>query len=680
MAYFTYSLLGLGAGAIYAALALGLVLVYRGSGVVNFAYGAMAMSSAYVYYFLRKDGALNLPVPGLPVFDLGSAMGLVPALAIAVIYAAVLGYVAHLLMFRALATSTPLARVVAAVGVMVSLQTGAALRYGTLTTRMPDFFPAKAVRFMGTTLPQNRLWLSGVVVVIAGGLAALFRFTRVGLAIRASAENTRGVAYLGWSPSRLSAFTWVGGSVLACVISVMVAPVTSLDPTIFTLFVIPALGAALVARFRGFGMCVAAGLLLGMIQSVLTKVTLDVSWLRNFTGLRGGVPFVVIVVALVVTGSSLPPRGTLKEGRLPWVPPTTEHRVLVPVAWTTIAVCVLAASSSGLRYAFITSLITGLMCLSLVVLSGFIGQISLAQMSFAGFAGFTLSKLAHGVGVPFPLAPLLSAVAAAGLGLLVALPALRVRGVQLAIVTLAVAVGLEEFLFKNAAFSGALAGSPVPRPELFGIDFGISAAGGGFRLTFAFLVLAVVVVMSLLVCNLRRSATGQAMLAVRANERAAAAVGINVVALKLWAFSLSAFIAGLAGTFMAYQLSGGSLSYEAFTVFASLAVFTAAFIGGITTVSGAITGGFIGSGGAVAFLVAQRFQAFHDYELLIGGLVLVFVAIRQPEGAAGDVALAMVAIRRRRSARLLKRSGGRPGVVTVPHEMQRTVVGEESSR
>ena len=176
------------------------------------------------------------------------------------------------------------------------------------------------------------------------------------------------------------------------------------------------------------------------------------------------------------------------------------------------------------RTAITITLVGTVVCLSLVVLTGFLGQISLAQMTIAGVAGFTLSKLVTDWNVPFPVGPLAGAAVAALFGLLTAIPALRVRGVNLAVVTLAFAVTIENFVFKNSSWNGGLNGAAVPPPRLFGLQFGpndVTSFGDGKLPNpfFGVFCLVVVVLLGLVVVNLRRSITGRQMLAVRSNER-----------------------------------------------------------------------------------------------------------------------------------------------------------------
>ena len=206
-------------------------------------------------------------------------------------------------------------------------------------------------------------------------------------------------------------------------------------------------------------------------------------------------------------------------------------------------------------------MIVAIIALSLVVLTGLVGQISLAQAAFAGTAGFALSKI--GTRLPFPLSLLAAAPVAAVLGVLVGMPALRIRGVQLAVVTLAAGVAIEQFVFRNPKLSPP-SGNLIPDPTLFGIDLGVRAQGTTSPAgSSALLVLVVLTLAALAVANLTRSGTGRAFLAVRSNERAAASLGVNVAAAKLVAFALSSFLAGLGGALIGY--SRGQLSADSFT-------------------------------------------------------------------------------------------------------------------
>jgi branched-chain amino acid transport system permease protein len=260
------------------------------------------------------------------------------------------------------------------------------------------------------------------------------------------------------------------------------------------------------------------------------------------------------------------------------------------------------------------------------------------QLALAGVAGFTVSHLAVDAGIGFPLAPLLGATAAVALGLATAMSALRVRGVSLAVVTLGATVAIVNFGFINNTWGGGDTGSPVPEPHLFGLDLGPRSAfrgldGGLPSPVFGWMALAVTVGLCLFVASLRRGNLGERMLAVRSNERAAAASAVNVRTVKLIAFGISAFIAGVAGSLYAYNF--GSVSANRFDAVTALALIAFAYAGGITLVSGAIFAGLISTEGLVPHALDKWLGINGNWFLLFGGVILLFTLIQHPEGVAG---------------------------------------------
>jgi branched-chain amino acid transport system permease protein len=641
-------LLGVGTGALVAAIGLGVVLTYQGSGVVNFASGAIAMYSAYAYDALRRDGDIFLP-PLPRGVSFGAPLEFWPALAVTLVLAAILGLVCHLLVFRPLRGAPALTKAIASVGVLIVLQALVVLRFTSTTRPVLPIFDKSPVHLPGDiVIPSDQLVLVGIVIVVAVALSLLYRLTRFGLATRAAAENERGAVILGFSPDLLAGANWVLSTVLVSLLGVLVATVNgTIDPITVTLLIVPALAAALLGNFTAFGVTTAAALGIAMVQNLVqfltTKPWFPHTHLGPIPGVREAVPFLVIVIALLVRGSSLPVRGALAPPRLPAVP---RPRGVLPKTIAMSALCLAGMLLLGpeWRLALTNTLVAIVICLSLVVLTGFVGQISLAQMALAGISGFTLAKLSSSYGVPFPLGPLLGALVAAGFGLLAAIPALRVRGVNLAVVTLAAGVAIENLVFRNPAWSGGENGAAVAPPHFLGMRFGPDDPGafsligyhGDGKLPdpwFGVFCLIVVVALALAVTNLRRSATGRRMLAVRSNERAAAGIGVSVAGTKMLAFGVSAFIAGIGGALSGYRF--GSVSPEFFGSLASLTFLAFAYLGGITSVTGAVMGGIIVSGG-IYFTALQRwFSISPSYTLLVGGLGLILTAVLNPEGMFG---------------------------------------------
>ncbi len=635
-----FLIVGLGAGAIYAALAMGLVATYRGTGVINVAQGAMAMWGAYVYAQIRETGELILPIGGV---DVGGPAGPAWAFVAGAGSAALLGLLVHLLVFRPLRSAPALARVVASVGVMLTLQALVVLRFGTEVRVLAPLLPDGQMTVAGLTFSQDRLYLGGAAVVIAALLWGYARFTRLGLATRAAAENERAAALTGYSPDRMAGVTWVLSSLLAGCIVILAAPSTGLNAADYSLFVVPALACALLGRLTSVWIACGAGLALGAFQSEITFLSTATWWPDWATvGVADAVPFVVVVVALFVFGRRIPARDAATVDALPEVVrPRLRPGVVTALVAAGIAALVLTEGS--FRFGVITSMIVAIIALSLVLLTGLVGQISLAQAAIAGTAGFALSKV--GTGLPFPLSLVVAGLVAAAIGVAVGIPALRIRGAQLAVVTLAAAVAVEQFVFRNQSFSPPT-GNPIPDPGLAGLDLAVRRGEELARLEFGLLVLAVLVACALGVANLARSATGRAFLAVRSNERAAAAAGIDVARTKLMAFALSSFVAGLGGALIGY--SRGQLSADSFGVFVGLSFLAFAYLGGITSVGGALVAGAFAPLG-IGYVVLDRSFGLAEEYLLLSGLALIVTAVLNPGGIAGRTREIVAAAGRRRT-------------------------------
>src|SRR3954471_14653296 len=458
------------------------------------------MFIAYVYLGLREEGTLQFPWVLIPhEISFGSPLGAAPAIALSLVYAAVLGIVMYWLIYRPLRTASALSRVCASVGVMLALQAIAVLNYGTTAKSTEAILPSEPIEIGTITLPSDRLWFAGIVVVIAAVLALVYRYTRFGLATQASAENEEGAALVGLSANRIGAGNWILATMLAGIAGILIAPGSTVDSTSYTLCIVPALGVALVARFQSFGVAAGAGLALGMLQSEVTKLLTVWDWLPE-RGVPQALPFLLIVVAMTLMSRGVGARGAVGELRNPSLGRPTRPYLTTAVCFV-VGVIVLVALEGSLRAAFINSIVFVCLALSLVVLTGYVGQVSLAQMSFAGLSAFELSHLGQGAGIPFPIALLLSALIAVPLGLLIGLPAVRIRGVNLAVVTLAAAFAIDALLFNDESFGGGLAGRSVPSPTIFGIDIGIAKGDSYPRVIFGIFVLAVVCLVGLLVAR-----------------------------------------------------------------------------------------------------------------------------------------------------------------------------------
>jgi len=598
-----FAILGLAQGSAYALMAQGLVLVYRGSGVLNFAHAAFGMTGAYAYYELTVN----------------HGWAPVPALAGGVLVAAGLGLVTQAVVMRRLRDAAPLTRMIATLGLFLFLTEGIVLIYQDHAFSAPSVLPVSRVSLgLGYTVGVDELSMIGLALVITVVLAAMYRRTRFGLASSAVAESEVAVATLGWSPSVIATVNWTLGGALSGVAAILITSSVGLS-TDLGLLIIPALAAALVGRFESFYQTLFAALAIGVAVTEATRYISAPGW-------GASLPFLVIIAILVLRGRSLPHRGE----RTPKLPRAGTGRPRpVPLVVAVAAAAVLVEWVLPLNWiaAVTSAMLFAVVLLSLVVVTGMAGQLSLVQYTLAGIGALIATRAAISFGLPFPAALLAGVIGAMPIALLVGLPALRLRGVNLAVVTLAAAYVAQNLVFSNNHITGGYDGTPLPSPSLFGW----SVDGILHPQRFAFLALAALVASALMVMNLRRGRAGRRMLAVRANERAAASLGVNITAVKLYAFVIGGALAALAGTLLAYQNSFAVFSR--YDVIGNIYAVALGVIGGIGSVLGALVGG----GAAPDGIVAQAFSSLGDitqWVQLFGGLAVMLTAMFMPDGAA----------------------------------------------
>ncbi|MCX4095720.1 branched-chain amino acid ABC transporter permease/ATP-binding protein [Nocardia sp. alder85J] len=629
----------MGSGAVFGALALAVVLTYRSSGVVNFGTGAIALLTAYFYAFLRQ-GQLMIPIPGLPkTVNIGGRLGQWPAMALAAVAAALLGAFLYFAVFRPLRTAPAVAKAVAALGIAVLVPALLAQRLGTAPVTIDPIYPDGVWRWGDFILPQDRVYLAVTIVGLAAALMIWLRFSRFGLVTRAVASSERGAYLSGLSPDRIAAYNWMLSSVVAGLAGILIAPITSLAPVSYTLFIVPALAAAVVARFDLAVVAVVAGIGIGTAQSWIQYLTTIHTWLPA-TGLPELVPLVLILIVLVVRARPLPARGAVVVQALGSAP-RPRRPFLGTAVVSVVALILLTVLDDRWRSGLILSLIMAVIGLSVVVVTGYAGQVSLAQLTIAGVAAFLVGPVTRAWHLPFPVAPLVAAFVAAVVGVLIGLPALRIRGLSVAVVTLAMAYAVEAVWFRNTDFVSS-SGVATPQPSLFGWNLGIGVGADYPRLAFGVLCLMVLAATVLAVAMLRRSRFGSQMLAVRANEKSAAAAGVNVVLVKLIAFAVGSFIAGLGGALLAYQQQ--SVIFEPFSAMSSVGFFATVYLAGVTSMSGGVLAGVLATSGLLYIAVDETVGAGAWYPT-IAALLLIVTVIVNPEGLVGPVH-ALIARRR----------------------------------
>ncbi len=539
-----------------------------------------------------------------------------------------------------------LARVGASIGVMLALQAVALLNYSTFAVSSPPILPDTPIHFAGLTVPSDRLYLAGLTVIVGLVLAGIYRFTRFGLVTRAAIENERGAALLGHSASRIAAYNWVLATVLAAAAGILILPITTLNPGTYTLFIVPALGAALLGRFSSFSVVVVGGLVIGMLQSELVKLQSVWSWLPQ-QGLQDGLPFIIIMLAMVVLARRLSARGAISDVHNPAVG-RPRRPAITAGGCVAVGVIALLLANGDYRSAIISSLVTACVCFSVVIITGYVGQISLVQNALAGVSAFMVTHIAQSLGIGFPFGLILAALCAVVVGVVIGLPAVRVRGVNLAVTTLATAAALDALVFNNSSFSGGYTGRNVRPPHLFGLNLEPSSNS----VVFGILVVVIVALMGLFVARVRNGRLGRTFLAVRSNERAAASIGIDVARAKLSAFAIAAFVAGIGGGLLAYQQQ--NVNAATFTLWTSLTILAITYVGGVGRITGAVAAGALLASNGVVPTVLNNLFNFGQYQALIAGVLLTLTAVANPDGMTKEMGAGLtklrLAIMRRASA------------------------------
>jgi sulfate-transporting ATPase len=641
-----FAILGLGIGTAYTLLAQGVLLIYRGSGVVNFAHGSVAMLGAFLFWQLNaKNGWSFFPAFVVTVGVLGA-----------------LGVLVYQLIMRPLGRSSALARVITTLGLFTLLQGVALLIWGPFPKTIDSALPTDLIEVGGVNIGADKLLLLAIAVLLTAGLWGVSRYSALGLAIRANAENPRATSTLGWSPNLLGWLTWGVGWALAAVAGVLISPLVGVNVDALPLLVIPVLAAALVGRMSSFWWTLLGAMLIGVAQSLVGR------YVDGVPGAQQAVPFFVILGVLLVRGQGLPARTSGEErlprigtGRIPW-------RWVVPA--TAIVVWLFASVlSEELVISLGVTLSWAIVLLSVVALLGYTGQLSLAQFALGGIAALIAGRLVVDSGFAFPLAFVVAIVATTVVGVVFALPALRTRGIDLAIVTLGLGVAVSALLFSNGDLTGGVDGTPVGAQSLFGLDLDTIF----YPRRWAILILALFVICGLIVANVRRGSTGRRLIAVRTNERAASALGVDVLRVKLYAFALAAAIAGVGGILLAFR--NPTILYSDFDPLQSILAVGYAFIGGVGFIFGAPTGGTLVNGGFGGWLLEELWHGAETAWLTtIAGATVVLFALTHPHGLVSKQVEQIAHVRHR--LRRGKPAASAPPLPAVERERVRPAVLE----
>lgn len=598
--FLQFTLIGVSAGCVYAVAASGLVLTYTTTGVFNFAHGAVGMVAAFAYHQLKQDVGLAAPFALLLVLGV-----LAPLVG--------LGLERTMRTFR---NAPPGTTLTVTIGLTILLIGVIQYLYQSDgEQRTSDYlFGDRAVSIVGARIRWDEVAFLVVAIAVAAGLRYLLKSTRTGVAMRAVVDNADLAGLTGAPPLTIARTSWILGSVLAAVAGILYAPTAgALDAINLTFFVLSAYGAAVFGRLKSLALTFLGAIVLGVVQGYA-----PIAFPRTevWNHLQVGLPGVFLFLVLLALPDAKLTIGRVVGRDAPSVPRL--RTTLVRAAVFVPAVGLLASVAGENLLDLNRALIYGTLLLSLVLLTGYSGQISLAQYVFFGLGAFAMGKVAGGDSI---LGMGAAAAIAVPFGVVVALPALRLQGLYLALVTFALAQVSRDVIFQDSRIYG-MGSVAIGRLRIFGIDFSGDRA-------FSVLCALVFALVAIGVLALRRGPFGRRLAAMRDSQAACATLGLDVRRTKLTVFALSSAIAGLAGAL--YGGLGFTASQLDFEPLYNVLLFLFAFVGGITTVTGALLGGVL-----FALLPLVQSKQPELAGLVFAVIAAVAVALgKQPNGMAG---------------------------------------------
>lgn len=653
----SYVVLGISRGLIIGLLALGLVLVYKGTRILNLAQPFFGLLGAFLCWWLTAEASF------LP-FDPMTRPRFVLAAVLSLVLIGVNGWSLERTLFRKLRRAPRLVTLVASI----------AIAQGTLgiVTLLFNRNAAQAeqIRSIPTVLRTNfvvgNLGITGgdiqafvLIPLITIAAAAFFRFTRFGVAVRAAAENGESARLLGISVDRVAVFTWVAGSVLAGIAGILLsAQQGSLNTTTLSVgFLVRALAAALIGGLTSLPGALIGGLIVGVAESVIA------GYFPNTIGLPETVFFGAVILVLVFRPHGLFGTREETEDKVAFVPTLRDlparlrSSAFVPtLRWgsvlTAIAFAVAVSMSTGSRTngILVNVVVFAMVGVSLTVLMGYAGVISLGHWALVGVGAFATANLFTKYHVPFAITVPVVVLIGMWLSIMLGLPALRIRGLYLAIITLAFGYAAELYLFKSDQLAEGQTGVSIVAPKIGPLDLDDPSRRPLFLFGVVLLLASIWVAR-----NLASSVTGRSFFAVRENEKAAATLGVGLTQAKLVAFAISGGIAALAGVLHSLSISNvNSIEYPAFT---SIVLVSMVMIGGLGSLSGPVLGAFL------VFGLPLLVELDNPWIVPLGtGALLLVVIVDAPGGAAG----VLHAARRRVVGTLVDIAEAEPGPTAEP--------------
>jgi branched-chain amino acid transport system permease protein len=633
--YWPFIIIGLFTGSIYGLAAMGVVLTYKTVGVFNFAYGAIAMFCAFTYWQLHDSWGLTAWV-AMPILFL--------------VVAPLLG-VALEALYRPLAGLSAEVLIVVSVGVLAALGAVVPIIYGKQDRTLQPIFPTSTFA-LGSHFHVGYDQLGTLVIslAVAALLWALLRHTRFGTSTRAAVDNPDLADMVGVHGDNVRRSAWILSVMFAALVGILISPTQGLDVNQLVLVVIYAFAPAVFGRLVSLPLAYIGALVLGVVVSLLSKYANS----GTVANLEAAVPYLALFALLIIMGGRLKEAGASSRrlsvstrsggGSGGAGAVRARHWVVGVLGWRLRLDRSLALGLVGFALALFIPLavpgprliditfavVYGLVALTLVVLTGWAGQISLAQFAFVGVGAFTAGHLSGSHGQHFLLAVLVAMLVAAPLGILVGLPSLRLSGLYLALATLAFALIMDNVVFNRGDVSGGLTGITVPRPKIFGLSF----TGRASLYELALVVFGVVAVAAYAI---RLGPIGRRLQIVRDSPLAASTLGVNLTVTKLVVFAVCGMVAALGGTF--YGALQQAVTPFDFMWSTSLTLLLLVVLGGRSLISGALIAGAVY--GVEQLPIPASVNQYFPLAIALGVIALA----QEPEGT--------VALARREARRVM---------------------------
>jgi len=633
----SFTILGLFTGAAYAIAASGLVLTYTTTRVFNIAHGAFGMVLAFTFWdFSQRQG---MPTWLALVLVLG-------------VVAPGTGWLIQRFVTRGLGEGPVSVSLVVTVGLFVGLVGLAQYIWPPAPRTLPPFLPDQGIEIGGTYVTAHQIITIVLSAVVALMLYLLLNRTRVGTAMRASVDNPVLLQLFGGKPDRVASLSWAIGISLAALAGILLTPVIGLSYFDLTLLVINAYAAAMLGRLRSLPLTFVGAMGLGVLQSFAVAYLPSQG---NLAGLRAVVPALFLFVVIIAM-----PQAQLRIGQVKGIVSAPLPSLRQSTGWGVALVALVALL--GLTMSDADLLLVGtaatyaMVMLSLVLLTGYGGHVSLAQFTFAGVGALAYAKIDE----PNLYGLFLAAAVAAVVGALVALPVLRLTGLYLALSTLAFGVLMDKMVFQADFAFGYNGTLHADRLSVLGRSF--DSLGGYVLVMTVFFVL-----MALVLLLLRRGPLGRVLIAMRDSPAACGTLGLDMRWFRVALFALSAGMAGLAGGLFAGLR--GTIGAADFQLFNSLPLLLLAVVCGVTSVTGAALGG-------VGLMLLPVLQSSRPE---LAGLVFVILGFgavalgRDPNGLANQLFVVGRALERRFGDRV------RAAVPVLPLPGDRADDGVESA-